>query len=89
MELMPYDFSGKTVRIITDGDGDPWFVAADGCLVLGITNPRQAITALDPDEKSTLRISESDPERNIINEPGLYRLISRQPCSTGRGSNGV
>jgi hypothetical protein len=35
-----------------------------------LTNPTEAIRALDDDEKSTLRISEGGPEVNIINEAG-------------------
>jgi hypothetical protein len=42
-----------------------------------LSNPSEAIRGLDDDEKSTLRISEGGPERNIINEPGLYSLIIR------------
>ena len=75
MELTPFDFSGKTVRIIMDENADPWWVASDICIVLGLSNPTEALKALDGDEKSTLRVSEGGPERNIINEPGLYRLL--------------
>ena len=75
MELTPFDFSGKTVRIIMDENTDPWWVASDICIVLGLSNSTEALKALDGDEKSTLRVSEGGPERNIINEPGLYRLL--------------
>lgn len=34
-------------------------------------------TALDDDERTTLRISEGGPEANIINESGLYSLVIR------------
>ena len=69
-------------------DGEPWFVLADVCRVLEITNPSKAVTTLDEDEKMqvspTLTSSEgsargSDPW--LINESGLYSLIlrSRKP----------
>lgn len=32
-------------------EGKPWFVAADVCTVLGITNHNHALSTLDPDEK--------------------------------------
>lgn len=32
-------------------DGEPWFVAADVCAALGITNSRDAVAGLDDDEK--------------------------------------
>ena len=34
MELMPYDFSGKKVRIITSKHGVPKWVASDGLPLL-------------------------------------------------------
>ena len=40
--LVPFDFEGSEIRVFTDEQGDPWFVAADVCNVLGIGNPRQA-----------------------------------------------
>lgn len=61
-------------------DGDPWFVAADVCQVLGLANPSEAISVLDDDEKNTLSISEGirgNPNVNIISEAGLYTLIFR------------
>ena len=76
MELMPYDFSGKKVRIITSKHGVPKWVASDVCAGLGLTNPTRAISGLDDDEKSTVRLTDGDPSRNIINEAGFYRLIS-------------
>lgn len=82
-DLIPFDYSGRQVRTVTR-DGEPWFVAADVCGVLGISNPSQAMTYLDDDERdSTLISNEGGQERttNIINEPGLYSLIlrSRKP----------
>lgn len=36
--------------------GVVWFVAADVCKALGLTNPSQALARLDDDERSTLTI---------------------------------
>lgn len=79
-ELQVFKFNGHDVRTIVK-DGNPWWVAKDVCDVLELTNPTMAIAELDEDEKSTLRITEGGPERNIISEPGLYKLIfcSRKP----------
>ena len=77
MDIIPYDFSGRMIRIVMDDKGQPWWVAADVCLALGIANPRDAVSRLESDEKSTVGITDGGPERNIINEPGLYRLLSR------------
>jgi prophage antirepressor-like protein len=77
MEIIPFDYKSKSVRVIQDENGDLWWVATDICEILGLTNTTEALKGLEDDEKSTLRISEGGPERNIINEPGLYSLIIR------------
>jgi prophage antirepressor-like protein len=68
-------------------DGEPWFVTKDVCDILGLNNITESLRNLDDDEVSNLSNTEvrdlSVPNRgmNIINEPGLYRLIfqSRKP----------
>lgn len=64
-------------------DGEPWFVAADVCRALELSNSRMAISRLDDDEKG---VSSTDTlggkqEMQIVNEPGLYSLVlgSRKP----------
>ena len=77
--LQVFSYKEQKVRT-TIIDGEVWFVAKDVCDVLELTNPTEALKALDEDEKNTLRISEGNrgnPEMNIINEPGLYALILR------------
>ena len=71
------------VRAVTL-EGEPWFVAADVCRVLGLGNSSQAISKLDDDEKSGVIISDPhgrEQETRCINEPGLYALVlsSRKP----------
>lgn len=66
-------------------DEQPWFVAADVCRALEITNPSDAIGRLDSDEKSNTLVStegiRGNPNMAIVSEPGLYSLIigSRKP----------
>jgi prophage antirepressor-like protein len=83
--LVPFDFEGRQIRVFTDEQGEPWFVAADVCSTLGIGNVSQALSRLDADEK-TLISNEGAPaggpqSLNLINEPGLYTLVlgSRKP----------
>lgn len=74
-----FNFDGEQVRVLMQ-DGEPWFVASDVCKVLELTNPTEALKALDDDEKNTLRISEGirgNPNMNIITESGLYTLVMR------------
>lgn len=81
--LIPFEFETKTIRVIQDEQGEPWFVAADVCAVLDITETHRALSRLDDDEKG--RHSMTTPggpqELSIINESGLYSLVltSRKP----------
>ena len=82
LQIFTNEEFGK-VRVVMI-DGEPWFVAADACRILEINNPSQALTRLDDDEKNTLILNEGNrgnPNVNVVNEPGLYRLIfaSRKP----------
>lgn len=79
-EIQRFDFKGAALRTLTDEAGEPWFVAKDVCDILGIdTNHLGEI--LDSDEMNTLRITEGNtrgnPNKTIISEPGLYRLVMR------------
>lgn len=72
------------LRVVKDDNGEPWFVAKDVCDALGIANNRDAMKALDDDEKNTVAISDGiqgNPNKTIINEPGFYKLVlkSRKP----------
>lgn len=76
---MPLDFKGSPVTVIMK-DGEPWWVAKEVCDILEIGNPREAVKRLDTDEKNTVRITDGkrgNPNRWIVNEPGLYSLIIR------------
>ena len=58
-------------------DDEPWFVAADVCRSLEITNPRAAMGRLDEDEHDKHLIDTPGGKQgiNIVNEAGLYRLV--------------
>ena len=59
-------------------DGEPWFVAVDVCRALEIANSRDAVSRLDADEKNTLVLTDGirgNPQKVIVNEPGLYALV--------------
>lgn len=79
-EIQKFDFRGASLRTLTDGAGEPWFVAKDVCDILGI-DTNHLREALDDDEITNLRNSEvwNQPGRAplIISEPGLYKLIMR------------
>lgn len=66
-------------------DDEPWFVAADVCAALEISNVGNAVGRLDDDEKGSIHSMDAssggNPNQTIVNEPGLYSLImgSRKP----------
>ena len=64
-------------------NGEPWFVAADVCKALDITQNRNAVARLDDDEKG-VRLTDTlggKQKLTIVNEAGLYSLVlgSRKP----------
>jgi len=82
-ELIPFDFEGRPVRVVTDAQGEPWFVAADVAQSLDYRMASDMTRSLDDDEKGTqtVRTPSGDQEMLVINESGLYSAIlkSRKP----------
>lgn len=81
-ELNLMSFEGAPVRSLLI-EGEPWWVAADVCGVLELSEPHRSLAILDEDEKG--RHSMTTPgghqDMTVINEAGLYSLIlrSRKP----------
>ena len=83
--IVPFNFGEQPIRI-EDRDGAPWFVLADVCRVLGLTNVGNAAARLRPSERDDIRLTDATGREQltaVINEPGLYRLIlrSRKPAA--------
>lgn len=84
--VMPlaFDFEGHAVRTI-NRDGVVWWVLADVCVVLEITQPHHAANRLDDDEKGRAIVTTlgGPQEMTVINESGLFSLIltSRKPAA--------
>lgn len=77
--LKVLNYESTDVRMV-EVDGEPWFVAADVCDVLGLSNASMVIGRLDEDERAKFNLGRQG-ETNIVNEYGLYNLIlaSRKP----------
>lgn len=86
---LTFNFVTQSVRVVMI-EGAAWFVAADVCAILGLSNVTRAVERLDIDEKSQVIDSDSLNSNqgskingllNIISESGLYSLIltSRKP----------
>lgn len=89
-----FRFGNSEIRVV-DKAGDPWFVAADICKALDLSNPSKSVAALDEDEKDVLN---SDPNfklgsagsgpqsMNIVSESGMYTLVLRCRNAVSKGS---
>lgn len=73
--IIPFDFRDHSVRVI-DEDGEPWFVLADVCQTLGLSNPSVVAGRLDEDERAKFNLGRQG-EATVINESGLYSLVLR------------
>jgi prophage antirepressor-like protein len=77
MEIIPFEYESKQVRVIQNEDGNPEWVAKDVCHILDmdVTQTRR----LDNDEKGLREIQTPGGPQNLVtvNEPGLYTLIIR------------
>ncbi|MEO5334161.1 MAG: Bro-N domain-containing protein [Magnetococcus sp. YQC-5] len=85
--ITPFNFGDHPVRVV-DRDGEPWFVAADVCAAIGLSNPWDALGKLDADEKglASTETLGGRQELNIINESGLFTLILRCRDATTPGT---
>ena len=82
LQTFVHEKFGKIRTIIIDGK--IWFVAVDVCKALDLSNTTAALSRLDDDEKKIVDLNIISGatgggwiknEVNVINEPGLYRLI--------------
>lgn len=84
-----FEYSGHQIRIIKEGTGEPWFVAADICRCLGLAinkrtgkpNVTVATRNLGDDLKRKHRIDTPENPKNpwidmmILSEDGMYKML--------------
>jgi anti-repressor protein len=82
--VKPFDFKGTPVRTLTYETGQTWWVLADVCNALGLSNPSRVAQRLDEGDVSQADISPNselghgfNTVVNIVNESGLYEVIFR------------
>lgn len=76
--ITPFSYEGHEVRVL-DVNGEPWFVLADLCKVLGLANPAVVAKRLDKADVCQTYISSGGQRRamTIVAEPGLYDVVVR------------
>lgn len=74
--LKVFEYEGRRPFRIIDRNGEPWFVLADVCAELNMSNPSMVAQTIEDDEKAKLNLGSGSPA-TIINEPALYTVIMR------------
>jgi anti-repressor protein len=75
--LSPFTFADQPVRVITDEQGDPWFVATDVAHILGYRMASDMTRRLDEEDRGTRSVRTPGGEQDVvvITEPGLYAAV--------------
>lgn len=80
MTLIPFEYNDQPVRVI-EIDGEPWFVLADLCKVLGMTrSAAQVSERLEDGVRQTYPITDSlgrTQQATIVSEAGMYEVVIR------------
>jgi prophage antirepressor-like protein len=75
-----FQFQNNPLRVFTDQDGNPWFIAKDVAEILDYSDAHKMASKLDDDEKSNREIGGLGPATGgrgitLINESGLYSVV--------------
>lgn len=74
--VVPFNFQDHNITVLTDVNGEPWFVAKGVSDVLGYSDAFEMTKRLDEDEKQNRQVTGFGPRGVItINESGLYSAI--------------
>lgn len=85
MNLIPFNFNGRQVRVIVDEHGEPWFIAMEVSDILGYSDTYEMTKRLDEDEKQNRQIAGFGPRGvSTISEPGLYTAVFGSSKSEAR-----
>lgn len=80
-EIVPQVFENKEfgqLRVTQDENGEPWFVIADLCKALDLSNPTMVASRLNEDDLSTTEVTDSlgrKQKANTTNEGGMYEVV--------------
>ena len=77
-EVQVWNYEGAEVRTVQI-DGEPWFVLADICRELEISNSRMVSERLESDELMSAKLTSGGQRREmtIINESRFYCVYKR------------
>ncbi len=77
--IVPFEFGGEQVRIVTI-NGEPWFVLADLCAVLDLSNPRMVAQRIGDDVSQAYPIKDAlgrTQNTTVVSEAGMWEVVIR------------
>lgn len=78
-----FNYENNQVRNVVI-KGEPWFVLADICKVLDLSNPTMVAKKLDKDERAKSDLGLQERNVTLVNESGLYAVILRSDKSQAK-----
>jgi anti-repressor protein len=85
-DIIRFEYNQKPVRSMLL-DGQPWFVAADICAILGLDNITNALAKLFEDDINQINVTDSLGRQQltrIVNEGGMWMLVMRSDKEIAR-----
>lgn len=73
-----FNHLGNDIRVMTDEQGEPWFVLKDICAALEIENTSRVAGRLEEDDLTTSKVTDNLGRNQLsflISEVGLYEVI--------------
>lgn len=77
--LVPFNYGDAQVRVVTI-EGEPWFVLADLCKVLGLDQVNRVKSRLADGDTSITPIRDAlgrTQSTTVVSEPGMYEVVIR------------
>lgn len=79
-DITIFNHLGNNIRVMTDDQGEPWFVLKDICDALNLENTSRVASRLDSDDLTQSKVIDNrgvHRETFLVSEAGLYEVIIR------------
>ena len=79
-DITIFNHLGNDIRVMTDEQGEPWFVLKDICDALNLENTSRVASRLDSDDLTLSKVIDNrgvHRETFLVSEAGLYEVIIR------------
>lgn len=88
-QIQIFQFEKQNIRTKLDENGNPWWVAKDICLALGLKKPSNSFRKVEPNDMADALLEGNSQRRSvkIVNESGLYALIFQSQTPAAKRFN--